>query len=99
MKKSSSAPTILAAMATVAACVPMEPVEPVVQVSDDDEICRMESSMGSHVKEEVCRHDTDGPMSGNSDSDRDVDGIFGDLVIERVSDPPVAEGKCGNQRD
>ena len=99
MKKSGSTPAILAAIATVTGCVPMEPVEPVVQDSNDKEICRMKSSMGSHVKEEICRHDSDGSISSNSDSDRDVDAIFGDLVIERVSDPPVAEGKCGNQRD
>ena len=50
MKKSHSTPAILAAMTTVTGCVPMVPVEQVSQDGDDDEICRMESSMGSHVK-------------------------------------------------
>jgi len=97
VNRSNSTPAILAAMAAVTGCVPMEPVEPVVQVSDDDEICRMESSMGSHVKEEICRHKTHGSISGDPESDREIDEVFGDMVFERIPDPPAAEGKCGSQ--
>lgn len=93
MKKLNSTPTILAAMATVTGCVPMEPVEPVAQVSDDDVICRMESPIGSHVKQEDCKRASD-----IENSDRDIENIFGDIVLEPMQNSPEAvEGKCGNQ--
>ena len=91
MKKLSAMPAILATMATVSGCVPMEPMD-----DNDDENCTMESSMGSHVKEEVCRHDTGGSTRGLPTSERDVDTVFGDIEFERVPDPPVAEGSCGS---
>jgi hypothetical protein len=90
VKKSNATPTILAAMATVTGCAP---IEPVAQVPDDDVICRMESPMGSHVKEENCKR-----ASGIENSDRDIENIFGDIVREPMQDSPdVAEGKCGSQ--
>jgi len=98
VKKSRSATPILAAVAAVTGCVPMEPVEPVVQVAQDDEICRMESPIGSHVKEEDCKKDSVGPRSGDASSDRDIDGVFGDIVLVREIDTVDApEGKCGSQ--
>lgn len=93
MKKLNSTSAILAAIATVTGCVPMEPIEPVVHDSADDEICRMESPIGSHVKEEDCN-----PAASIGDSDRDIENIFGDIMLEPMQDlPEVAEGKCGNQ--
>ena len=93
MKKLNSTPAILAALTTATGCVPMEPVEPMVQDNDNDEICRMESQIGSHVKEEDCKR-----ASEVGDSDRDIENIFGDIVLEPMQDlPEVVEGKCGNQ--
>ena len=90
MKKSSSTPTILAAVVAVSGCAP---IEPVAQVPDDDVICRMESPIGSHVKEEDCKR-----ASSIENSDRDIENIFGDIVLEPMQDSPdVAEGKCGSQ--
>ena len=90
MKKSASASPILAALAAVSGCVP---IEPVAEVPDDDVICRMESPLGSHVKEEDCKR-----ASGIENSDRDIENIFGDIMLEPMQDlPEVAEGKCGNQ--
>ncbi len=90
MKKSNATPTILAAVAAVSGCAP---IEPVAQVPDDDIICRMESPIGSHVKEEDCKR-----ASGIGNSDRDIENVFGDIVLERMQDSPdVAEGKCGSQ--
>ncbi|MCZ6643298.1 MAG: hypothetical protein O7F71_17115 [Gammaproteobacteria bacterium] len=92
MKKSISPCPILAAVVTVTGCVPMEPV---AQVPDDD-ICRMESPIGSHVKEEDCKRDSDGQRGSNARSDRDINGVFGDIVLERgIESPDAAEGSCG----
>ena len=94
MKKYVSTPPIIAAVFTVTACVPMEPV---AQVPDDD-ICRMESPIGSHVKEVDCKHVSDGERRGDARSDRDINGVFGDIVLERgIESPDVAEGSCGGQ--
>jgi len=85
-------PAILASMATVTGCVPMEQV-----VDDNEEICKMESSIGSHVKDEVCQQNDGGLMSGNPATDRDVDAVFEDTQFEPMPDPPVAEGSCGSE--
>ncbi len=90
MKKPACASPILAAVAAVSGCAP---IEPVAEVPDDDVICRMESPLGSHVKEEDCKR-----AAGIEISDRDIEDIFGDIVLERVQDSPDAvEGKCGSQ--
>lgn len=95
MKKSISTPPILAALVTVAGCVPMEPV---AQVADDDVICRTESPIGSHVKEADCKRVFDGKRNSDARSDRDISGVFADIVLERgIESPDVAEGKCGGQ--
>ncbi len=94
MKKSISTSPILAAVVTVAGCVPMEPV---AQVPDDD-ICRMESPIGSHVKEVDCKHGSDGERSSDARSDRDINGVFGDIVLERgIESPDASEGSCGGR--
>ena len=95
MKKSSSVTPILAAVATVTGCVPMEPV---VQVAEDYDTCRMESPIGSHVKEEDCKGDSDEQRARNASADRDINGVFGDIVLERgIESPDAPEGKCGSQ--
>lgn len=95
MKKARSTTPILAAVATVTACVPMEPVE---QVAEDDDICEMEAPMGSHVKEEDCNRDVNGQRNRNATSNRDLNGVFGDIVVEQgFESPEVPEGKCGSQ--
>lgn len=92
MKKLSTMPAILASMATMTGCVLMEQV-----ADDDEEICKMESSIGSHVKEEVCQQNDGGSMSGNPSSDRDVEAVFEDMEFETIPDLPVAEGSCGSE--
>ncbi len=90
MKKSVSASPILAVVVAVSGCAP---IEQVAQVPDEDVICRMESPIGSHVKEEDCERVTD-----DVNSDRDIESVFGDIVLERVhGSPEPAEGKCGSQ--
>ena len=49
--------------------------------------------MGSHIKEEDCER-----APGIENSHREIENIFGDIVLERMQDSPdVAEGKCGSQ--
>ena len=96
MKNSIFICPILATVVTGTGCVPMELV---AQVPDDD-ICRMESSIGSHVKEEDCKRISDAEGSGDARSDRDINGVFGDIVLERgIESSDVAEGSCGGRID
>jgi hypothetical protein len=98
MKKTKALPPILAAvMAT--GCAPLEPVEPVVQDDDDDEICRMEASLGTHIKEVVCKPSDDSQVMSDVDDERDVNGIFGDITVEQRDNRTPPEAKCGGAQD
>jgi len=97
VKKVKAVPSILAAVVATG-CAPLEPVEPVVQ-DDDDEICRMEAAIGTNVKEVVCKPGGDSRAASDVENDRDINGIFGDITVERMSDRTPPEGKCGNPQD
>ncbi len=87
MKKAVSIPPVLAALSFASGCAPMEQV---ADMPDDIEDCRIESAIGSHIKEEEC--------DPNNDPGRDPNGIFDDIIAEqndRMSRLP--EGKCGSE--
>ena len=92
MKKHAPTPPILAAMVSLTACVPMEPV---VDNPDADD-CRIESTIGSHVKEVDCDHNPDEPQGNVARTDRDIGGVFGDVVRDGNDElPNFPEGSCG----
>ena len=96
MKKYASTPPILAAVVSVTGCVPMEPV---AEVPDDD-ICRLEAPIGSHIIETDCDYDPNTQRGNRSRTDRDINGVFGDIVLDGNSElPDVIEGNCGGARD
>ena len=92
MKKILSKPPILAAMVSAAGCVPMDPVAE----NSDPELCRTESSIGTHVREVDCDHNPDESRGDIARSERDIGGIFGDIVLDdNVDQPNFPEGSCG----
>ena len=96
MKKYASTPPILAAVISVTGCVPMEPVAQ----DPNDDICRMEAPIGSHIKEVDCDDDLNAERTRDSSADRAVNGVFGDIVLDGNSElPDVIEGSCGGARD
>lgn len=108
VRKKRNKPAAIASVAAVAAvsgCVPLEPVEPVVQDSSNaDPVCRMESPIGSHIKEEICSRpggQWETTSSGADDTmiDDDSSVVFRTITIERFESRPVAlpEAKCGAQ--
>jgi hypothetical protein len=98
VKKIKAVPPILVAVVATG-CAPLEPVEPIVQDDDDSEICRMEAAIGTHVKEVVCKPNGDSRAATDVENDRDINGIFGDITVERMSDRTPPEGKCGNPQN
>ena len=106
MKKTNTTTPIVAAVMTATGCVPMDPVDPVVQADDQEEVCRIESPIGSHVKEETCSRpsghwETDDSIATESVIDDDVNVVFRDIKVERFEDRPIPlpEAQCGAQRD
>ncbi len=91
MKKAVSIPPLLVALSAASGCAP---IEQVVESPHDVEYCRMESSIGSHVKDEHCDPNT---MGQNGDPGRDPNGIFGDIAAEQMDrTSPLPEGSCGS---
>ena len=106
MKKANSTTPILAAVLAVTGCVPLEPVEPVVQDDDDELICSIESPIGSHVKEETCRQssgdwETVESMASGGVSDDDSNAVFRTISIEKFESRPIPlpEAKCGAENN
>jgi hypothetical protein len=104
MKKTKSLTPIAAAVLATTGCVPMEPVEPVVQDDDGELVCTIESSIGSHVKEETCtrrpgRWETDESVASDGAIDDDSSVVFRTVKIERFESRPIPlpEAKCGSE--
>ena len=92
MKKSVSIPYLVIALSTASGCAPLEQV---VESPHDVEYCRMESSIGSHVKDEHCDPNT---MGQNGNPGRDPNGIFGDISAEQMDRTShLPEGSCGSE--
>jgi len=79
MKKAVSILPVLAALSVASGCAP---IEQIAGSPHDIEYCRMESTIGSHVKEVVCDPNTTSP---NSDVGLDANGIFGDISAEQTA--------------
>jgi hypothetical protein len=92
MKKYASSSPFLAVVVSVTGCVPMEPVAE----NPEGEICRMESAIGTHLKEVDCKHNPDEQRGNVARTDRDIGGVFGDVVLDGSNDlPNFPEGSCG----
>jgi len=98
MKRTRVVSSLVATVA-VSACAPLEPVEQVADVDDGDEVCRMEAAIGTHVKEVTCKPTDDSRAASDDYDDRAINGIFGDITVDRVSDRTPPEGKCGVPQD
>jgi hypothetical protein len=91
MKKVVSIPSLVIALSTASGCAPLEQV---VESPHDNDYCRMESSIGSHVKDEHCDPNT---MGKNANPGRDPNGIFGDISAEQMDRTShLPEGSCGS---
>jgi hypothetical protein len=91
MKKAVSIPPILVALSTAAGCVP---IEQIAESPHDDNYCRMESTIGSHVKDKECDPNT---TVKNGNPGRDPNGIFGDISAEQMDRTShLPEGSCGS---
>ncbi len=106
MKKAKTATPIVAAVMTATGCIPMNPVDPVVQADDPKEVCRIESPIDSHVKEVICSKTSGRRESANSGAtdgvvDEDVNVVFRDITVERSEGRPIPlpEASCGAQRN
>jgi len=94
MKKVVSIPPLLAALSVASGCAP---IEQIAGSPPDIENCRMESAIGSHIKDEYC--DPNSVGTGNSPG-RDANGIFGDILAEQMdmSTHNLPEPRCRPRR-
>jgi hypothetical protein len=90
MKKVVSIPSLVIALSAASGCAP---IEQSAKSSDDVEYCRMESSIGSHVKDEHCDPNS---MGQNGNPGRDPNGIFGEILAEQMdrSSHSLPEPRC-----
>ena len=87
MNKILTIPPVLAVLSIASGCAP---IEQMADRSDDIEDCRMESAIGSHIKEEEC--------DPNNDPGGNPNGIFDEIIADQVDRTSgLPEGKCGSE--